>query len=326
MQTILTDFQVLKPEIYRPLAQTKLAIFIDFLMHGMVDRVDIGPGELVPIPGFKELSGDPDIIGDNYDPEVNKIDPLKDIGVVRHLGKVFGADDLVKIVTGLDPNAEIARQLANYFASKCVSASFLSVLKGLFATTGPLYTPNRYSAYADVAEGQATYLVMTPAIAAKGLAKLGDQMTKLRAWIMHSKVVGDLTAAGFISTATLAAPYGFDGNGIVNMFMGKPIVMSDTCTTISGVTSPLYRTYGVVPGAMALGIQKDLNPEQDRDKRKKLNFVSTDLHFSPHIRGCKYVAAVGNGKPTTATLETGTTWELSAENAKFVGVIAIDTN
>ena len=326
MQTTLTDFAVLKPEIYTPLAQTKLKMFIDFMLHGMADRVSIGAGETMPIPGFKRLAGTPDIIGDNYDPQVNKIDPLKDIGVVRHMGKAFGADDLVQIVTGQNPNDEIARQLANYFAEYCIQNSFLSVLKGVFSAAGPLYTSNRYSVYADVADGQPTYATMTPSVASKGLAKLGDNMAKIRAWVMHSKVVGDLNAAGYISTATLAAPYGFDGNGIVSMFLGKPIIMSDTTTVIAGNTSDLYRSYAVVPGAMALGIQKDLNPEQDRDKLKKLNFVSTDIHFAAHIRGCKYVGAIGDKHPTDAELEAGASWSLSAELAKDVGVIAIDTN
>ena len=328
MQTSLTDFTVLKPEIYRPVAQTKLAIFIDFLMGGMVDKFPIAPGEFVPIPSFKELSGTPDIIGDNYDPQINKIDPLKDIGVVRHMGKAFGADDLVQIVTGLDPNAEIARQLANYFARYCIQNSFLSVLKGLFSAAGPLYATNRYSVYADVATTHATYAVMTPQVASLGLAKLGDQMSKVRGWVMHSKVVADLTAAGYILPSPVQAPVGFDGSGIVSTFLNKPIIMSDTTTTVAGVTSTLYRTFAVVPGAMALGIQKDLNPEQDRNKLKKLDYVSTDYHFAAHVRGCKYVyaAVTATANPTDAMLEAGVSWLLSAESEKFVGVVAIDTN
>jgi len=321
--TTLTDFAVLKPEIYLPLARTKLAQYIDFALFGMVDRAPIPAGEFVPIPGFKQLAGEPDVIGDGYNPTVNKIDPLKDIGVVRHLGKAFGAEDLVQIVTGRDPNAEIAAQIANYFARYAVQNSLLSVLLAVTASGGPIYATNLYSVYADQVSTHASYAVMTPTVAALGLAKIGDEMGGVRAWVMHSKVVADLTAQGHILPATNTAPVGFDGNGIANTFMGKPIVMSDTVTSTAGSNSTKYRTYGITPGALFLGIQKDLNPEADRDKLKKLNFISTDFHFCAHVRGCKWV---GTANPDKTTLETAANWALSAELAKFVGVVAIDTN
>ncbi len=322
----LTDFAALKPEIYRPLAQTKLAQFIDFLMFGMADQFPIGAGETVPVPSFGELSGDVDISKDKNDIEVNGITPLKDIGVVCHVIKAFGAEDLIKIVTGLDPNAEIATQVARYFAKNAVQKRMLSVLKGLFSAAGPLYTSNRYSKYADVATTHSTYAVMTPTIAALGVQKLGDEMDKIVAWIMHSKVVADLRAQGFVTDLPANNPFGFGPSGILQTFNGKPISMSDTCTTISGTTSDLYRSYAVTRGAFAIGIQKDLNPELDRDKLNKKSYISTDLHFMPHVRGVSYVGATGNGEPTVAHLEAGASWSLSAENAKFVGVVAIDTN
>lgn len=328
MQTVLTDFAAVKPEIYLPLARTKLAQFIDFAMHGMVDRQGIPAGEFVPIPSFKQLSGSPDRIVDDYNPDINKIDVVKDIGVVRHQGKAFGADDLVKIVTGLDPNAEIAAQIANYFAKYSVQNTLLSVLKGLFHAAGPLYTSNRYSVYADVATTHATYAVMTPTVASIGLAKLGDEMGNVRAWVMHSKVAADLSAAGYITTATVQSPVGYDGNGIIMMFLGKPVIISDTTTTVAGTSATLYRTFGMVPGALFLGIQKDLNPEADRNKLKKLDYISTDFHFCGHVRGVKYVYSAGTytENPTDAMLEAGAAWELVAEASKFVGVVAIDTN
>jgi hypothetical protein len=143
---------------------------------------------------------------------------------------------------------------------------------------------------------------------------------------MHSKVVADLAAQGFIMPATNTPPVGFDGSGIVQTFLGKPIIMADTVTTVSGTSSDLYRTFGITSGALALGIQQDLNPEQDRDPLKKLNYVSTDIHFCAHVRGTAWAGSAGSGKPTATVLETGATWTLAAESHKFVGIVAIDTN
>lgn len=323
--TTVADFSVLKPEIYGPLTQTKIAQAVDFFMNGMCDRVALPAGEFVPFPGFKALSGDPDRMVDGGTYDINKIDPLKDIAVVLHKIKVFGAEDLVQIVTGQDPNAEIARQLAIYFARKVISPALMSVLKGVFATSGPLNSTNLHSVYVDAAFSGGTQVPMSPAVAAAGLAKLGDEMNNVAGWVMHSKVYADLLAAGYISTATKADPYGIGMNGELMSFMGKPIVMADNGYTLAGTHATKYRTLGIARGALAYGVQKDANPEQDRDRKDKLNFVSTDIHFAPHVRGCAYNTAVG-ANPTTANLELGTSWTLAAEDEKFVGVVAIDTN
>lgn len=199
--TTVADFSVLKPEIYGPLTQTKIAQAVDFFMNGMCDRVALPAGEFVPFPGFKALSGDPDRMVDNGVYDINKIDPLKDIAVVLHKIKVFGSDDLVQIVTGQDPNAEIARQLALYFARKVISPALISVLKGVFATSGPLNTTNLHSVYVDAAESGGTQVKMSPAVAARGIQKIGDELNNIAGWVMHSKVYSDLLAAGYISTA-----------------------------------------------------------------------------------------------------------------------------
>lgn len=322
--TTVADFSVLKPEIYGPLTQTKIAQAVDFFMNGMCDRVALPAGEFVPFPGFKALSGDPDIMVDGGTYDINKIDPLKDIAVVLHKIKVFGSNDLVQIVTGQDPNAEISRQLALYFARKVISPALMSVLKGIFATSGPVNATNLHSVYVDTAT-VADRVNLSPAVAADGMAKIGDEMNNIAGWVMHSKVYANLLAAGYISTAVKNDPYMISGNGELQSFMGKPIVMADTVTTATGSNATKYRTFGIARGALAYGVQKDANPEQGRDQKDKLSYVSTDIHFAPHVRGCAYNTAVG-ANPTTANLELGTSWTLAAEDEKFVGVVAIDTN
>jgi hypothetical protein len=327
MQTGTADLTNITPEIYLPLARTKLAQFINFALFGIVDMLPCGPGLIVPVPSWKELSGDIEVIPDNWDPQINKITATKDVAVIRHLGKVFGGDDLARIVNGLNPNTAIADGIANYFAKEAVQKSFLSILKGLFNSTGGiLYTTNRYSQYADVAATAATYVPMSPAVATDGMLKLGDQYENIIAWVMHSKVKGDLGKQGYLTAMTNTAPVGFNGDGNVELFLKRPIIMADSCPTTSGATTTSYRTFGISRGAFVMLTQNALNPEQDRDKRKKLDFLSTDLHAAFHVRGTAYAGTTGSGHPTATELETGASWTLAAESEKNVGVIAIDTN
>lgn len=324
--TTSTDFSALVPEIFQPLAQTRLAKFIDFLMFGLADQFQVGAGLVVPVPSFGELSGTVDISQDKNDIEINAVTPILDEGVVCRGIKAFGAEDLVKICSGIDPNTEIANRISRYFAKNFVQTRFFNVLTGLFSAAGPLYATNLHSVYADVAKTAATYAIMTPEVAIDGIQKLGDEMENVAAWVMHSKVMGDVYKAGYIGTATAVPPVGMNADGTVKTFLGKPIIMADSVTKTAGTSSTKYRTFGITRSALALGIQKDLNPEFGRDALNKKEYLSTDMHAMMHVRGCKYVGATGSGKPTVALLEAGASWELVAEDAKFVGVVAIDTN
>ena len=322
-ETYMSDLSSIVPAILKPMAATKMAQFIDFNMHGIMDRVELPAGEFVSFPAFKELSGAADRMVDGGSYDINKIDVLKDVAAVSHRIKVFGANDLSAIVSGTDPMGSISAQLGRYFA-KVVQLSALSVLKAQIISGGALESTNLYDVFVDTAT-EANQKPLTSSIAAKGLGKLGDEINNIAAWVMHGKVLADLLAAGYVSTSPINNPIEIGGLGEVQKFMGKPVIVSDTCTTIAGSSATKYITYGLAKGALAYGVQKDLNPEVGRDSKDKVSYISTDLHYAAHLRGCAYqTAALAN--PTDTTLATAATWALVAESAKFVGMVAIGSN
>lgn len=324
-ETLMSDLSSIVPSIIQPMAQTKMAQYIDFMMHGVMDRVSLPAGDYVSFPAFKELSGAADRMVDSGSYDINKIDVLKDIAAVCHRIKVFGANDLSSIVTGSDPMGAISSQLARYFA-KVVQLSALATLKGQIITSGSLNGTNLYDVFVDDAT-EGNQKPMTSAIAAKGLGKLGDEINNIAAWVMHGKVLADLLAAGYVSTYPIQnQAIEINGLGEIQKFMGKPIIVSDSCTTIAGSSATKYITYGLARGALAYGIQKDLNPEVGRDSKDKVSYISTDIHYATHLRGCAYQSGTGGANPTDTTLATATSWALVAESAKFVGMVAIATN
>lgn len=324
-ETLMSDLSSIIPSVIQPMAQTKLAQYIDFMMHGVMDRVSLPAGNYVTFPSFKELSGTADRMVDSGSYDINKIDAIADIAAVCHRIKVFGANDLSSIVSGTDPMGAISSQIARYFA-KVVQLSALSVLKGQIVTSGALNATNLYDVFVDDAT-EGNQKPMTSAIAAKGLGKLGDELNNIAAWVMHGKVVADLLAAGYVSTYTQRNQAIDIGNmGEVLSFMGRPIIMADSCTTIAGSSATKYITYGLAKGALAYGIQKDLNPEIGRDSKDKVSYISTDLHYAAHLRGCAYQSGTGGANPIDTTLATATSWALVAESAKNVGMVAIGTN
>lgn len=319
-ETRVTDISTIIPSVISPLAQTKLTQYVNFLLHGLADMPNLPPGIVVNFPGFKNLSADSTPMADGQTYTTQKIDVLKDIALVLHRKINFGANDLSEVLSGQDIMGEIAMQLGNYWAKQMQKAMF-STIKGVFASTGPLATTNSHSVYVDTSSP----VVMTPAIAATGLAKLGDELNNVAAWVMHSKVYADLLAAGYISTSTIATPYGLSASGELQSFMGKPVIMADTTHATAGTTATAYNTYGIGKGALSFGIQKALRVEPYRDAINAVDVIASQIHFAAHVRGVAWTGTANSGA-ANSDLETAANWTLAAESEKMVGICRIITN
>jgi len=296
------------------------AKIFDFTFQGMAERDNnVGAGELINVRGFNELSGDAEVMSDGGTYSTNSVSTYKDIGVILHRIKKFGAEDLGNIVSGQDATGAIRRMIARYFA-KQAAARFIDVLTGVFASSGPLTTTNRSAVYVDTAT-PGDRIKLTPSVAANAAAKIGDNMLDMGIWLMHSATYATLLAAGYLETNTNLSAYGFEG-GQVKMFMGKPILVSDTLPVTTGSNCDSYRTYFCAKGSLYFGIQKDINPEYSRDTNK-IDIISTDMHFCPHVRGCAWATTAN---PADATLKLGTSWSLAYSAATQVRVVAIDHN
>jgi hypothetical protein len=307
------------PELMRTEVNVDFAKIFDFLFQGMAERSPIEAGELVNIRGFNELTGDAERMSDGGVYSTNNVTTYKDIGVILHRIKKFGAEDLGNIVSGQDATGAIRRMIARYFARQA-AARFIDVLTGVFASSGPLNLTNLSSVYVDTATA-GSRIKLTPAVAATGMAKIGDNMNDLGIWLMHSATYATLLAAGYLETSPNTSAYSFEG-GIVRSFMGKPVLVSDELPVTDGTNCSSYRTYLCARGSLFLGIQKDINPEYSRDTNK-IDIISTDMHYCAHVRGCKWASTAN---PLDSDLKTATNWALAYSSAKQVRVVAIDHN
>jgi hypothetical protein len=305
---------------------TRTDLNVDFAKNfgmtfgGMADMGPVAAGHFVPVRGFNELSGDDERMTDGGTYSTNNLTTYEDVGVILHRLKKFGAEDLGAIISGMEPTAAINRMISKYFVGQ-TAAKFISVLKALFATSGPLNLTNLSSVYVDSATA-GDRIKLTPSVAAVAAGLLGDNMMDLGVWLMHSATYATLLAAGYLETNTNLSAYNIE-NGMITTFVGKPVVVADSIPGVTGTNCPSYRTYYAARGSLFLGVQKDLNPEQSRDSNK-IDIISTDFHYCAHVRGCKWNSATTN--PTNAELETATNWALAYSSAKQVRVVAIDHN
>jgi hypothetical protein len=75
---------------------------------------------------------------------------------------------------------------------------------------------------------------------------------------------------------------------------------------------------------MYLGRQQDLMTETDRDILAFEDVLSTSIHFVPHVKLCKWNTTDTN--PTNTLLATATQWTSVANDHKFIGIAALQTN
>ena len=321
---------VIVPEVLSSMASAQISNYLDFEKTGILtsdyNNVDIREGgNFAEVRFYNQLdaSDADEVLEDDKSLTPSKISTGKDIGVVLHRGKAWGSRDLAAILSGDDPQKEIAKQIGVYWA-KMIRNTCISVLNGNFNASGPLGTgatnPHTYSV--GVTTGTKILFSHTNALATMNL--LGDAMNDFDVIIMHSKVYTDLVAAKLTTWSLGFNPENTKVDGM-DSYLGKKIIVTDNVPVdVSTPTYPIYTTYFAKKGCMYLGRQKDLMTETDRDILAFEDVISTNIHYVPHIKLCKWNVTTTN--PTNAQLATYSNWASVANDHKFIGLAALLSN
>lgn len=323
---------IIVPEVLGPMAAAEISNFLDFEKTGLVTsdygNVDIREGgHFAEVPFYNQLdqtSEPTEVLSDDTSLTPTKISTGKDIGVVCHRGKAWGSRDLAKILSGDDPQKEIARQVAKYYA-KDLRSVFINVLNGVFAdTSGPLGKDATNPHKLVVGVTANTKVLFTHSAALQAMQLLGDAMTDMNVLIMHSKVYADLATAKLTSFSMGFNPENTKPDA-TDSYLGMSIIVSDNVPVDTSTPSyPLYTTYIAKKGCLYLGRQKDLMTESDRDILAQQDILATTIHYVPHVKLVKW--NVTDTNPTNAALATATNWLSVANDHKFIPLVALVTN
>jgi hypothetical protein len=263
---------------------------------------------LARIPTLRPLSvaGAPEILTANTALDITNITTEVQVSPVLRRGKAIGFEDNAKLAQGQDLMTRYVPQVAEYAATRMIDPAFEAVIRGAFASGGPLATSHSYSLVAD------TPVTKTIGLAAiqRTKAVLGDAgVTGFDTMIVHSKVYNDLIAQGiqFVANADFSSPAII--NGTVPVFAGMRVIVNDNLCAVNETPNPdEYPTYLLGAGSLYLGYQRVLNIETDRNilLAGGTDILKFDAHFVCHVFGLKWTAAGTN--PTDATLATGSNW------------------
>lgn len=162
------------------------------------------------------------------------------------------------------------------------------------------------------ATGQSTKTLTTQYLAA-GLAKLGDQAQRVRAWVMHSKPYFDLVKEQIATTATPFSGFNAIINAGTPATLGKPVIVTDASalTDANGSATDTYNVLGLVENAVTVEESQTEHVviEGPKTEAENLHIVlQAEYAFNIGVLGFAWNTGGGGANPTAGTLGTTSNW------------------
>ena len=265
-------------------------------------------GKTFKIPFYKEISqSNAELLTANTNLTRRAMTTGVDIGVVCARGLVMSGEDIAAIFAGTDPVKEAARQMANFWARQ-LDTSLIKVLSGAIASESATYQLDKSAQE------------FSPDLLIDAADLLGDEGDSLSIVIMHSKVAHKLQKANIL-TYPNATDVG--ANHLLREGRIGPRIVF--VTDQAPVSSSVYSTFLLRPGAMSLYYQKNLKLEANREPLLAGgtdDLVST-IHYVPHLNYLKWIGTASGTTPTDVELATSGNWDSVAGNSKDVGAVEI---
>jgi hypothetical protein len=158
------------------------------------------------------------------------------------------------------------------------------------------------------------------------LAKMGDASSRIKAWVMHSKVWFDLmqyqasssSSGGELALFTVQA-----GNPLT---LNRPVFVTDSASLVVTGSPDLYHTFGLVDDAIVL----ENSEEQEMaftlvtGLENLVHRMQGEFAYNLSLQGYKWDVANGGANPNSTAVGTATNWDQWATSYKdLLGVACI---
>lgn len=272
---------VIEPEVFTPYVREATTRVNAFFQAGIIQTVpDLSfanrGGTQVHMPFWKALGERAQLLDDNDDLEIRKIQSGDDVAVLHARALVYGATDLAGALAGSDPMSAIGDGIAENwsFEFNQILLATLEGAMGALEAEDPDLNTHDISGLSGAA-GQ-----IDGASFIDAAQKLGDARGRLVGVAMHSAVASWLATNDLIDFSP-------DSEGVLTVptFMGKRVIEDDALTPVSPA---IYTTYLFGAGAIGFGEGSPKVPtEVDRDPliNGGQEYLVSRRHFVLHPRG-----------------------------------------
>ena len=308
---------VVVPEVFNPYLVERTAEKSALIQSGIIetdpafDALASSGGRIIEMPFWTDLSGDDELLDDETDLTINKIETGQDTAVLLMRAKTFGAGDLSKALSGDDPMAAIADLMAEYW-NRRRQVTLLSILEGVFGAES-------MSGNVSDITGEAEDYTWSAETFIDAAYLMGASESKITAVMMHSATMASLRKQDLIEFEADSV-----GRMTIPTYLGKRVIVDDGCPVDSGN----YTSYLFGNGAIALG--NGAPPMPTEPGRNPLagggrDYVVSRQHFILHPRGVAWQDAVVTlttpKNPSNADLATAANW-VRAYEAKNIRMVA----
>lgn len=305
---------IIVPEIFNPYVREQSINSNSFFQSGIIAPVsDLNFGSRgglsIEMPFWKALGERAQLLDDDYDLEIKKIQTGQDTAVQHARALVYGATDLAAALSGEDPMGAIGAQIGDNWAYE-FNHVLLASLKGSMANvTENIHDISALSGTAAYVDG-ASFIDATQ--------KLGDHKENIAGMAMHSAVEAHLAKNDLIDTIRDS-----EGKVIMQTFMNKRVLIDDALGPDSG---GVYDTYMFGPGAIGWGEGSPKVPTETG--RAPLTnggqeYLVSRRHFVLHPRGIRWTPISGvpsKQTPSDVELADSNNWTpvYDAKNIRIV--------
>ncbi len=169
----------------------------------------------------------------------------------------------------------------------------------------------------------ATNGTMTTSALVSGLAMMGDAASRIRGWVMHSKVYYDLVQQQIAANILQVS------GGVVQtgqpVTLNRPVYVTDSASLLVAGSPNLYRTIGLVED----GIVIENSEEQEMaftlvtGLENLVHRMQGEYAYNLSVAGFKWDVANGGANPNAAAVATATNWDQYATSSKDLAGVSI---
>lgn len=334
-KTAISD--IIIPSVFEKYALERTAAKSALVQSGIVDmnphfdELTSGGGKTIDMPFWQDITPARQILSDSAPLAVNKITASKDVAIINNDAQAWAANDLAGALANSDPLNALLDLVGAYW-SRTDQAFVISVLKGLFGTSGALTATHKLAIAAEATGSYSDATKLNGSTFVDATVKLGDASDNLTALAAHSAVEAALRKLDLIDYLPDS-----EGKLAIKTFQGRRVIIDDSLPVRAGTTSGyVYTSYLFGPGCFARGNATLNEPVEGGHGTRAVEWsrsaLDSDTNFINrrryllHPRGVKFnSAALAGVSPTNAELETVANWTRVFE-AKNVRIVAIDHN
>lgn len=289
----------------------------------------VGKNNVVTIPFYVPFSGR----SKNYDGKTDNtpttLSGKKLTAMSYRRMNAWIEDDFTHELTGANDLQNIASEVGSYQAKEN-QFTLLSILKGLEGVTAFASHVNDVTVI-DALVDAVKANTLTPTLASVAMQKaLGDHMSEVKVWFMHSAVFLDISLQGFANDVTIKAG-AQNVSPFTKYFLDMPVIIDDTMTSELNATTGLmeYHTYLCGTGLfMTCPVRIDVPNYVDYNALinggQKTLFTKWGRLMHPY--GFSITADnIVEESPTDAEFETSANWTMKYDT-KNIALVAFITN